>query len=173
MTTKPPTADEILESHRKYVANRSPRQAARDEERSEFLREWEKRSFSERVLEAARRLNKTEAQVVMHRQLVLAVKDTLTEDDKDELMRTHCQLADHPAVLPLDVLMSVENLESVPWLIDERTEKFWSWQWWANHFGESVRVHCGRSRHLTPEIIDAIEATDHYPPGWMPETRRG
>ena len=109
------------------------------------------------------------------RQMRLACKESLTDDDKDELRKLLDVLEDHPLNLTFEELIEL-NLETCPeWIAAHIQDRCWEWLWWANSFNQTVEESCSDVLGLpglSPKAIERIKATEPYPEGWAPEGRR-
>jgi hypothetical protein len=135
---------------------------------------YRQRPLDERMLEAAFRMTKAECGALRDQLRALAVKDTLTDEDKAEMRRLREATEDHPSGVLLDQLLPLRG-RGPHWLDDHITEVLWGWAWWADRFGMGVRDYMQRPGGLVEhpeEHVQAVFDVLPYPEGWKPETRR-
>jgi hypothetical protein len=169
--TRDELAAEILKDSRTW-APRTPRALARDARRQAHRDVQALTPERERII-ANMRHPYAHYKTIMDRQTRIAVQDSLTEDDKDELAQTHLDMDDSPYLQPPEVKASFNGVgpdHYQEWL----QEWFWDNHWWAAYQGQTIEVYLGGLRHdlWGPLTRAAIKNSPPMPEGYVVTTRR-
>lgn len=164
--------DDLVASIRKSYANRSPRAIARDDRSREARQAREATPERDRII-ANMQHPFAHYKVIMDRQMVLAHKDKLTEDDKDALSQTHIDMADCPYLQPAEIKAGF-MLEGIGPEHYRTHLQDWLWDilWAADYRGDTLEAYMARVESWGPVTLAALKASPPVPEGYILSTRR-
>lgn len=175
MAHDPDTEDALLDDLLDTVLNmpRSPRAKARSDRWLAHMDARDARPLVDRILDNARTKSRAEYLTAWEEQRDLAYKDTLSEDDRDRLQESNLWSEDCPYAQPMELMVTLKGMG--PAHYDEYIqEQVWELLWWADYLEYDCEEHLLAHTDLYgPNTIAAVKASEPYPKGWKPETRRG
>ncbi len=150
----------------------SPRQLARNKRGQAHRDARDGVPERERILANARKYTYADYVAGWRTRGLIALKDELTEDDKDELQRLNMKWGyDSPYAQPAEVKVTLMG-EGIPHLHEYVQDWLWDLHWWAVYRGKTLDEYLDTCDLWGPLTRAAVHASPPMPEGYIVSTRR-